>query len=78
MREPAEERLRDIQQFADHALELLDLALGRTVRLSKRDPDLGADQLLAPRTHLRNSATTLCRKIEAEEAQAAARRARTG
>lgn len=74
MREPAGERIRDIQQLADQALELLDLALGRAVRLPKRDRELVREHLLEPRTHLRNSATTLRRRIETEEAQAEVRR----
>jgi hypothetical protein len=77
MMEPAEERISDIQQLADQALELLDLALGRAVRLPKRDRELVRDHLLAPRTHLRNSVTTLRRTIEMEEAQAEERRTRT-
>lgn len=74
MPDPTEDRIRDIQQLADQALELLDLAIGRAVRLPKRDRDLVREHLLEPRTHLRNSATTLRRKIETEEAQAEARR----
>ncbi len=75
-RTPNPPRTTSTTSSASHlnALELLDLAVGRTSRLPIRDREQVREYLMPARNHLRNSTESLRQKLERESNRRAAAR----
>ncbi len=70
------ERVREVLDLVAQAQELLDQAVGRSVKLPVHDRELMRQYLLPPRNHLRGSADAFRQKVEAAAAEAQVREKR--
>lgn len=60
----AEDRLEEVLELVNQAMEQLDMAVGRATRLPIRERLVIRDHVLPPRNHLRSALHALNRRLE--------------
>ena len=67
MSESADDRLSEVLEMVNQAMDQLDLAVGKATRLPIRERLLVRDHILPPRNHLRSAIHALRRRVDEEQ-----------